>query len=185
MTCIFWSVATQMKGSGSIKTRPSKTEPGAEAWGENFNEINLEIQWSQAMKESQEKTFAPYHGINNLNDKKIPLSFCYSLTEFVLPWCWLFVWLWWVGMVWSRQMHLIFIPFYLKLSHQEAFVTLTQSQSHAELPRQAEWAQQNEESLDKSREDLHLKISCVSVWSKWRLWYFIVNFLFCLGSYKC
>ena len=27
------------------------------------------------------------HGINNLNDKKIPLSFCYSLTEFVLPWC--------------------------------------------------------------------------------------------------
>ena len=38
------SVATQMKGSGSRKTRPSKTEPGAEAWGENFNEINLEIQ---------------------------------------------------------------------------------------------------------------------------------------------
>ena len=91
MTCIFWSVATQMKGSGSIKTRPSKTEPGAEAWGENFNEINLEIQWSQAMKESQEKTFAPYHGINNLNDKKnsivILLQFNWICAAVVLTFC--------------------------------------------------------------------------------------------------
>lgn len=42
VTCISASVAAQMKGSDSRKTRPSQTKPGAEAQGWNFNEINLD-----------------------------------------------------------------------------------------------------------------------------------------------
>ena len=97
------------------------------------------IQWSSEMKESREKTFAPYHRINNLNDKKksivIPPQFNWICAAAVLTFC---LTLMGLSMVWSRQMHLIFIPFYLKLSHQEAFVALTQSQSHAELLGQGE-----------------------------------------------